>query len=354
MKIYGVTLISSEGDFRVTKTDGTGTEANPFCESVTKLFSSQEDATNYAASEMKKTFEASDFENGEDNNGTTEEDLIYDIMYARDTHFQTPSSHVTCEFFSQDIGTDKLSDKEVNENEELLRKNAEEVSKAFNGKLSDIKLYDEENRNRIFKVRERAAAEAFELRDWLCACECGGLKAEPTISRTEARHCDEFSLIKICYHYSETCGYADSPYHTGYNREDEYADVYQVDKDMNITCLAGEESRDSIGLNDVFLINTRYVTLDQDLREVKETKTKVEPVGGDYGTDKISQFKEEFRLRLENSSSSSPLVTLINDIDNLLTNSGRYDILHISERTICLKNTKDENYFEITTSQYNN
>ncbi len=188
---------------------------------------------------------------------------------------------------------DRISDDEdldeVMQEMNPLCKNHQEAAKSFALPLSTVKLYDGNVRQMVYKIREKAAREAFAQRDWLKACECAGLQAEPFIDKTETRDCDEFSLVKITYHLAETCGYTDSPYHTGYNKEDEWFDVYKVDKEGTITCLAGEKSCDAIGLDDVFLTRIRYA----------DGKVEIRPVGDGYDDFYIDSFKADLARELE-------------------------------------------------------
>ena len=87
----------------------------------------------------------------------------------------------------------------------------------------------------------------------------GGIDAPPHCIGMETRDCDEFSLIKFNFKNSETCGLSDCRYHTYYNENDIYSDVYKVDKDGNITCLIGENTLVTPeGEDSIFSIRIRY------------------------------------------------------------------------------------------------
>lgn len=98
-------MISSEGDILVAREDGTKTWA----ESMTKLFVSKQDCIDYAVTEMKKAFAAYDFEDGEDENGETEDDFELDLKKGEDICIQACSSHICFEYFVQDLGTNIIN-----------------------------------------------------------------------------------------------------------------------------------------------------------------------------------------------------------------------------------------------------
>ena len=139
------------------------------------------------------------------------------------------------------------------------KSNFNEIKEIFNSddcKLDDTNLLLSSVRENVYDLRKQLAIDAFHLRDWLDASECGGIKAEPKFVNSEAKHCDKYSYIKLDYYYSELCGYMDSPYHTGYSSDDIYSDIYKIednsDTGTSITCVAGHESSGSIGADSVF------------------------------------------------------------------------------------------------------
>lgn len=107
MIIYGLTIISSDGDLRTEKNGKT-----EFTESFTKLSADKESLIDYAKGEMRKFFDAYDFEFGEhgelkDMNGNSIKDFdsTLDACEDKDICIQGPSdSHITFEFFEQDLG----------------------------------------------------------------------------------------------------------------------------------------------------------------------------------------------------------------------------------------------------------
>ena len=107
MKIYGLTIISSDGDLRTERNGKT-----EFTESFTKLSVDKESLVDYAKGEMRKFFDAYDFEFGEhgeleDMNGNSVKnfEITLDTCEDKDICIQGPSdSHITFEFFEQDLG----------------------------------------------------------------------------------------------------------------------------------------------------------------------------------------------------------------------------------------------------------
>ncbi len=140
--------------------------------------------------------------------------------------------------------------------------------------LDPAEIFSETKREKVYKSRKKMALEAFELRDYLDACECGGIKPKPNVSKTKAIHCDLFSIIAISYWYRPTCGYMDTPYHTGYKKDDIFWDVYQVDK--KVTCLSGHESKDSVGCEDVFHIKHKDLSGNEHIRTFEECEELIE------------------------------------------------------------------------------
>lgn len=107
MKIYGLTIISSDGDLRTERNGKT-----EFTESSTKLSADKKSLIDYAKVEMRKFFDAYDFEFGEhgeleDLNGNSIKNFeaTLDTCEDKDICIQGPSdSHITFEFFEQDLG----------------------------------------------------------------------------------------------------------------------------------------------------------------------------------------------------------------------------------------------------------
>lgn len=103
MKLYGVTIISSEGDILVTKEDGT----KEWRESMTKLFLNRQDCIDYAVKQAKISFDAYDFETGEtvpeDENGRTWESMLEDLKDGEDICIQACSCHTCFEYFVQEL-----------------------------------------------------------------------------------------------------------------------------------------------------------------------------------------------------------------------------------------------------------
>lgn len=107
MKIYGLTIISSDGDLRTERNGKT-----EFTESFTKLSADKESLIDYAKGEMRKFFDAYDFEFGEhgeledmNGNSVANFEVTLDTCEDKDICIQGPSdSHITFEFFEQDLG----------------------------------------------------------------------------------------------------------------------------------------------------------------------------------------------------------------------------------------------------------
>ena len=76
------------------------------------------------------------------------------------------------------------------------KSNFNEIKEIFNSddcKLDDTNLLLSSVRENVYDLRKQLAIDAFHLRDWLDASECGGIKAEPKFVNSEAKHCDKYS-----------------------------------------------------------------------------------------------------------------------------------------------------------------
>ena len=96
------------------------------------------------------------------------------------------------------------------------------------------------------------AMGAFELLDWLSACECGGVKSKPNIQSVTSRRDGGKVLVDVAYSYdSEIHPYSDVWYHSGYDPEDIFHDIFEVtEKRIRIT--AAHENRHLVGCEDIF------------------------------------------------------------------------------------------------------
>lgn len=103
VKIFGITIVSSDGDIIVTK-DG---EMTDYAESITRLFDNEQDRNDYAVTKMKEFFASYDFEDGEDENGETEYDFEANLKAGDDICIQGCDSHTTFEYFTQEMALTK-------------------------------------------------------------------------------------------------------------------------------------------------------------------------------------------------------------------------------------------------------
>lgn len=99
MKLYGVTIISSDGDILVTKENG----EKDWAESKTKVFLDKQDCIDYAVNEVKKAFENYEFEDGVDENGSDINMFTDDLLAGEDICIQGCSSHICIEYFVQEL-----------------------------------------------------------------------------------------------------------------------------------------------------------------------------------------------------------------------------------------------------------
>lgn len=107
MKVYGVTVISSEGNCITKQKDG----RNVWSESATEIFPGDEKAAvNYAVKTMISNFDACDFEEGEDYNGQTKEDLENALRAGENVTIQLSDEHISIEMFEKEL---KISQIEV-------------------------------------------------------------------------------------------------------------------------------------------------------------------------------------------------------------------------------------------------
>ncbi len=100
MKIFGLTIVSSEGDLSVQKENG----KFEYCESSTKIFVDKQECIEYAVKAMKTQFESFEFEDDLDYNERSIEEFEEDLRTGDDICIQDCSSHVCFEFFTQDLG----------------------------------------------------------------------------------------------------------------------------------------------------------------------------------------------------------------------------------------------------------
>ena len=105
MKIYGITLISSDGNLVVTKEDG----LKDYVESFTKVFTDKQDCIDFAVSKMKELFNNFDFENGEDENFRSEQDFELDLKNFENIVIQACSEHISIELFEQELKVSTIS-----------------------------------------------------------------------------------------------------------------------------------------------------------------------------------------------------------------------------------------------------
>lgn len=106
MKIYGLTIISSEGDF--LKMDENG-KTNGWAESKTKLFADKKERLEYAIKELENSFSAYDFEDAKDFNGTELGELREELKTETDTCIQGSDCHTQFEFFTQELEINNIS-----------------------------------------------------------------------------------------------------------------------------------------------------------------------------------------------------------------------------------------------------
>ena len=104
MIIYGLTIISSDGNFMSERADGT----KRYTESYTKLSTSKQKLIDLAKKEMRQFFDSYDFEaedgkEPEDDFGNTVANFDVDLDNFEDICIQGPSSHYTFEFFERDL-----------------------------------------------------------------------------------------------------------------------------------------------------------------------------------------------------------------------------------------------------------
>ena len=105
MIIYGLTIISSECDIQAITLKG-NTE---YCESYTTLCTSEKELIDIALKKAKQEFDAYEFEDGEDDNGTTLEEFYEQIRNKENICIQANSSHIEFDMFSLDMGIDVLN-----------------------------------------------------------------------------------------------------------------------------------------------------------------------------------------------------------------------------------------------------
>ncbi len=107
MKIYGLTIVHSDGSIVAEDMNGT----SGYRESITKLFTSREDVISYALSAAEEYFdlndEFSEFMDGEpeasDDNGYTLADIKERLAKGEDDVIQYSSYHIEFNFFSQEV-----------------------------------------------------------------------------------------------------------------------------------------------------------------------------------------------------------------------------------------------------------
>ena len=100
MKLYGVTIISSDGDILVTKENG----EKDWAESKTKVFLDKQDCIDYAVNEVKKAFENYEFEDGVDENGSDINMFTDDLLAGEDICIQGCSSHISARIMRRSAG----------------------------------------------------------------------------------------------------------------------------------------------------------------------------------------------------------------------------------------------------------
>ncbi len=107
MKIYGVTVISSEGNCNIKQKDG----RSVWCESATKIFPGDEKAAvDYAVKTMASNFDACGFEDDKDFNGQTKENLENALRAGENVTIQLSDEHISIEMFETEL---KISQIEV-------------------------------------------------------------------------------------------------------------------------------------------------------------------------------------------------------------------------------------------------
>ena len=202
--------------------------------------------------------------------------------------------------------------------------NFDEIKEIFNSdncKLDDTNLLSSSVRKDVYDLRKQLAIDAFRLRDWLDASECGGIKAAPEFINAEAKNCDKYSYVKLDYRYGELCGYMDSPYHTGYSPDDTYSDIYKIedncDTGVSITCVAGHESAGSIGADSVFKHKI-------DVRQPDDTfVTKIEMF--DYAQPEVDKLLNEYQTKMNSIVSVSKKDTKPSLRQRLMEELKKYD-----------------------------
>ena len=99
MKVYGVTVVSSEGNCLTKQKDG----QLDWTESFTELFSDKNAAIDYAVKTMASNFDACDFEGDEDYDGQTKKDLETALRAGENVIIQLDSEHISFEMFEKDL-----------------------------------------------------------------------------------------------------------------------------------------------------------------------------------------------------------------------------------------------------------
>lgn len=135
MKIYGITIISSDGNWLVEK-NGVKTCA----ESLTSLFPNKDERLNYAADQMKDLFASFDFEGGMDANGKTENDFQLDLMKGEDICIQGTSEHYTFEFFETEVAWNDINDAGADEHTAKAETEEIPVSDKLPEKSGDVTI----------------------------------------------------------------------------------------------------------------------------------------------------------------------------------------------------------------------
>ena len=122
------------------------------------------------------------------------------------------------------------------------------------------------------------ARDAFELLDWLDACECGGVKNKPDIQSVTGRREGKKVIVDVAYRYESVIHpYSDVWYHSSYDPRDVYHDIFEVsEKGIRIT--AAHENRLLVGCEDIF---HEYRRKPEYLKHIQEHE------GGRYKNDKI-------------------------------------------------------------------
>ncbi len=100
MKVYGLTIVSSDGDIIAEDLNG----KKSYRESTTILRSSRQEIINYAVDNVDHWFNIEDeFEDGCDDNGRELEEFKEELAKGEDICIQYSSFHVEFDFFSQDV-----------------------------------------------------------------------------------------------------------------------------------------------------------------------------------------------------------------------------------------------------------